>query len=321
MNKIVPDIKRVCIYGVGGVGGYYGGRIAEAFQKDKSKGREIYFIARGEHLQVIRQKGIVVKTPDRIIISSPARAVQDISEIPAPDLILLCTKSYDLPAAVSAIKSSARESTVVIPLLNGVDIYERIRDVLQAGIVLPACVYLGTHIEKPGVINQSGGSGIILSGKDPQFPEYNAENVRQFFDEIGIGFEWQDDPYPAIWEKFIFIAAFGLVTASSGKTLGEVMDNAELRDTVYGIVQEIISIAAKKAVKLPDDIGDKSMKKAGNFPHDARTSYQRDIEGRPKPNEGDLYGAAILKEGAAPGVPTPITKMVYSRILRLEGKI
>jgi 2-dehydropantoate 2-reductase len=320
MIKNGPEIKRVCIYGVGGVGGYYGGRIAEAFQKDRSKGREVYFIARGEHLKAIRQNGLVVKTPDRIITAAPTRATHDIGEIPAPDLILLCTKSYDLPIAVASIKSQTRESTVVMPLLNGIDIYDRIRTVLQRGIVLPSCVYLGTYIESPGVINQSGGNGIILSGKDPLVPAYEAENVREFFDEIKIGFEWKDDPYPAIWEKFIFIAAFGLVTAFSGKTLGEVMDAEELRQTVYRIVQEIIAIAAKKGIKLAVDISDRSMNKAHNFPHDARTSYQRDIESRPRPNEGDLYGATILREGAVWGVPTPITKMAYSRILQLDGK-
>jgi len=321
MNQYVQNIKRVCIYGVGGVGGYYGGRIAEAFQKDKTKGGEIYFIARGEHLRAIQQNGIIVKTPDRIIKSTPTKATHDVREIPAPDLILLCTKSYDLQGAVEAIKPQTKENTVVIPLLNGVDIYERIRIGLKSGIVLPSCVYLGTHIENPGVISQSGGNGIILSGKDPQFPAYTAESVRQLFKELGIGFEWNDSPYPAVWEKFIFIAAFGLVTAYSGKTLGDVMENTELSRAVEGIIQEIVAIAQKKAVILPEDIIERSLKKAKYFPYEARTSYQRDVESWPKPNEGDLYGATILRQGKALGVPTPFSEMVYSQILHLEGKL
>jgi 2-dehydropantoate 2-reductase len=308
------DIKRVCIYGTGGVGGYYGGRVAEHFQKDKSHKRQVYFIARGEHLKRLQQDGISVITPERIIKSRPDKATDDFHEIPVPDLILLCVKSYDLKAATDAIKANTEETTVIIPLLNGVDIYERIRATLATGIVLPSCVYLGTHIKSPGIIEQSGGNGIILSGHDPRFPLYNADNIRAFFREINVGFEWNDNPYPQIWEKFIFIAAFGLVTAYSGKTLGEVLDDKDLSNTVSVIMQEIVSIAEKKAVKLPEDIIEKSLKKASNFPHDARTSFQRDVESRPRQNEGDLYGGTIVREGAMLGVPTPVTEKVYSRI-------
>jgi 2-dehydropantoate 2-reductase len=315
------DIKRICIYGVGGVGGYYGGKIAEAFQKDNLNKREIYFIARGEHLKAIQKNGITVKTPDCIIKSVPTGATDDISEIPVPDLILLCTKSYDLKAAVKNIKTQITENTVLIPLLNGIDIYERMRSDLETGIVLPSCVYLGTHIEYPGVISQNGGNGVILSGKDPQFPLFTATGVRQFFKEVDIGFNWNDSPYPAIWEKFIFIAAFGLVTAFSGKSLGEIMEDKELVHTADGIIQEIIAIAEKKAIELPEDICERVMKKAAVFPYNTRTSYQRDVELWPKPNEGDLYGGAILRQGAALGVATPVTETIYQEILHREGKL
>ena len=314
------EIRRVCIYGVGGVGGYYGGRIAEAFQKQELKNREIYFIARGDHLKAIQKNGIIVKTPDRVYRGIPNGATDDFSAIPIPDLILLSTKSYDLEAVATTINTRTKADTVIIPLLNGVDIYQRIRAEVKTGFILPSCVYLGTHIETPGVINQSGGNGVILSGKDPGFPKFNAESVIDFFREVGIGFEWKESPYPAIWEKYIFIAAFGLVTAFSGKTLGEVMENEELRQTVQGIIQEIVAIAEKKVIKLPDDICEKSLNKAYSFPFDARTSYQRDIEACPKPNEGDLYGGAITREGAALGIPTPITDKIYSRIIQRQSQ-
>jgi 2-dehydropantoate 2-reductase len=320
MDADFQKIEKVCIYGTGGVGGYYGGKIAEAFNKLPQNGCEVYFIARGEHLKELQKDGITVKTPERIIKSIPTRATDDIRKIPAPDLLLLCVKSYDLKTAVSEIKTKTTGSTVIIPLLNGVDIYERIRSIMGNGIVLPACVYLGTHIEKPGVIEQSGGNGIILTGHDPRVPNYHADNVISFFKETGIGLEWHENPSLPIWEKFIFIAAFGLVTAYSGKTLGEVMEDADLRNTVYGIMQEIISIGRKKRVMLPDGIVEKSMEKAYNFPHNARTSYQRDVELWPKPNEGDLYGGAILRESADLGIPVPYTEKVYSKILEIERK-
>ncbi|MGP8080568.1 MAG: ketopantoate reductase family protein [Dehalococcoidales bacterium] len=320
MSNNFPDIKQVCIYGTGGVGGYFGGRIAEVFAAPQFSEYAVYFIARGAHLEAIKQHGIIVKTPERTISARPNLATNDINEIPSPDLVLLCVKSYDLNQAVMAIKPKMKDSTVIIPLLNGVDIYDRIRLILDNGIVLPACLYLGTHIESPGVINQSGGNGIIISGPDRKIPGYTGEKVKAFFQKTGITYEWYDDPLPKIWEKYMFIAAFGLVTARYGEGLGTIMANQEHRKMARGIMEEINAIASMKNIKLPEDIVEKSMGKAFNFPNDARTSYQRDIESGSRFNEGDLFGATIIREGKALGVATPITESVYKRIMDYPGK-
>jgi 2-dehydropantoate 2-reductase len=94
-----------------------------------------------------------------------------------------------------------------------------------------------------------------------------------------------------------------------------VMENKELKNMVHGIMQEIVSIAGKKSIALPEDIIQKSIDKAGNFPYEARTSFQRDVESWPKPNEGDLYGGTIIRAGKAYSIPTPVTEKVYSHIL------
>jgi len=320
MKNKYPEIKRVCIYGTGGVGGYFGGKIAEAFSNPQFNDYGIYFIARSEHLKAIKEYGILVKTPERTILAKPTLATTDISEITSPDLILLCVKSYDLYQAAAAIKPVISDNTVIIPLLNGVDICERIRTILDKTIVLPACLYLGTHIESPGVINQSGGNGVILFGPDPKLPDYSGENVKAFFTKTGVKYEWYEDPLPKIWDKYIFIAAFGLVTALYGESLGVMMENAEHLKMVEGIMAEICAIAGKKAIKLPADIIEKSINKAHNFSYEARTSYQRDIENKVQFNEGDLYGDTIIREGKALGVPTPITESVYRQITTLYQK-
>ena len=320
MSNHFPDIKRVCIYGIGGVGGYFGGKIAKVFINPQFKGYEIYFIARGEHLRTLKQNGIVVKTPDHTISGRPTLATSDIGDIPTPDLILLCVKSYDLQQAAAAIKTAANENTIIIPLLNGVDIVERIRAILDGGIVLSACLYLGTHIESPGVINQSGGNGIIILGPDRKNPEYTGKSVKDFFQNTGIKYEWYDDPLPKIWEKYIFIAAFGMVTALYRESLSAVMANTEHRNMMKGILQEIYAISMKKGINLPADIIEKSMNKTYNFPAEARTSYQRDLESGNQFNEGDLYGGTIIREGKSLGIPTPITESVYKQITELYGK-
>ena len=320
MRHQYPNIKRVCVYGTGGVGGYFGGKIAAAINNQPSKGYAIYFIARGEHLKAIKQHGIVVKTPEGTFSARPSLATSNIAEIPSPDLILLCVKSYDLHQAVASLKPVIDDNSVIIPLLNGVDITERIRTVLDRGVVLPACLYLGTHIESPGVINQNGGNGIIICGPDKKVSEYDGDNVKVFFKETGVKLEWHDDPLPQIWEKYILIAAFGLVSAFTGRTLGAIMETDEHRNMVRGIMEEIYSISRIKAIYLAEDIIEKSLNKAYNFPYEARTSYQRDIESKSRFNEGDLFGGTILREGRVSGIATPVTESVYRQLTDLTGE-
>jgi 2-dehydropantoate 2-reductase len=314
MTENLPVIKRICVYGVGGVGGYFGGSLAHSMHGGKGSGYEIYFIARGPHLNAIRIHGLKVITPRKTFIARPKLAADDIRRIPTPDLVLLCVKSYDLDTAVRKIKSNMNDNTVIIPLLNGVDIYERIRTQLDSGIVLPACVFIGTHIQSAGIIKQNGGNGTIKLGKDPRHPDFTAQNVIDFFQRMGISCKWNDDPFPAIWEKYIFIAAFGLVSVRTGKTLGEIMDDAEARETVRAIMAEVAALAQAKGISLPTNVIEESLDKANRVPRETKSSYQRDVESGKRSNEGDLYGGAIIRMGEALGVPTPVTASVYSEI-------
>ena len=316
MTDNLPKIKRICVYGVGGVGGYFGGRLAHSMHGGKGSGYEIYFIARGPHLHAIRIHGLKVITPRKTFIARPKLAADDIRRIPDPDLILLCVKSYDLDVVVQKLRAKVSENTVIIPLLNGVDIYDRIRAQMEGSIVLPACVFIGTHIQSPGIIKQNGGDGTIIFGKDPKHPDFTAQNIMDFFSRMGINYKWNDDPFPAIWEKYIFIAAFGLVTVHTGKTLGEIMEDTEAREKVRSIMSEVDALAKAKGIKLPENIIEASIDKANKVPRETKSSYQRDVESGRRSNEGDLYGGTIIRMGEALSVPTPVTKSIYSEIQR-----
>lgn len=311
----MDDIRTVCVFGVGGVGGYFGGLLAHAFARKGGNGRRIFFVARGEHLKAIRESGLILNTSGRgTMVVKPSLATDRVDELPPPDLCILCVKAYDLEDAARNLAAIVSEKTVILPLLNGVDIWERLRPHLDKGIVLPSCVYVGTHIEKPGVVTQNGGDGIILSGKNPDFPRFNPQGLITLFNEAGISFKWNEDPYPAIWEKYMFIAGFGLVTAFSGKTIGEAAADGQLRGMAQGIMEEIKMIADARRITLRDDVVEASLAKAGNFPYETRTSYQRDIETKGGRNEGDLYGGTIIRMGRAAGIRTPETEHVYTAI-------
>ncbi|MCZ3366732.1 MULTISPECIES: ketopantoate reductase family protein [Methanobacterium] len=304
--KYDNEIKRICIYGTGGVGGFFGGKMAN--ESEIFKELEIYFIARGDHLHKIQERGLILNTvQEKEIICKPTDALKNYNEIPAPDLVLICVKGYDLDAAVDKISGNIKDDTIIIPLLNGVDIYNRIRKKLQAGIILPACVYVGTYIEKPGVVTQTGGEGKIIMGKDPNYPLFVPNSIIDLFNNLNIDHEWVGDSFPAIWEKYIFIAPFGLVSAAYDKSLGELMANSKLREQVQKIMEEIVSIAVFEGVKLKETIIEESLEKANNFPYETTTSYHKDIE-KGKKNEGDLFGGTIIRLGKKYNIPTPVTE-------------
>lgn len=307
------EIKRICIYGTGGVGGFFGGQMAYNLEKQADKSTEIYFIARGEHLRKIQEEGLTLITPQKNMMAYPTASTDNFAELKTPDLIFICVKGYDLDEAVDKISKNMNENTIIIPLLNGVDIYRRIREKISKGVILPACVYVGTHIEKPGIVTQSGGDGKIIFGNDPERSDFDINPVTELFNQLNINYEFQKDSLPSIWEKYIFISSFGLVSAAYNKTLGEIMENQELKDSVKSVMEEIVALAELEGVKLRKTIIEESLKKGNNFPHETTTSYHKDVINGEK-NEGDLFGGAIIRLGKQYGVKTPVTEKMYFKI-------
>lgn len=303
----------ICFIGVGGLGGYFG---ALALKGSNIK-HKVYFIARGMHKEAICNKGLTLKKDGGkdIINVTPTLCTDKISEIPKCDIIIIAVKSYDLDDVAKEIVNITKDNTLVLPLLNGVDIYRRIRKFLKNGIVLPSCVYVGTHIESPGVIFQKGGSCNIIMGSDPEKPEILPNELMKLFDESGIDYSREKDVNVSIWSKYMFIAAYGLVCAANNKSVGEVFEDNNLRDTTKAIMCEIGNIAKKLNISLEKDIVESSLLKAKKFPYETRTSFQRDIETEGKKNEGDLFGGTIIRYGKELGVDTLNTSKVYQKLL------
>ncbi len=308
----------LCVFGVGGVGGYFGGRLARWLAGQTSPAWQVHFVARGAHLAAIKSSGLVLNTPEARFVCRPTSASEDLRDLPAPDVVLTCVKSYDLDEALRQVAGHCHADTVVIPLLNGVDIHARIRAHLPEARVLPACVFVGTHLDRPGEVSQRGGDGAIVVGSDPDHPGFLPEDFLALLGDARVRYRWCDDARPAVWEKFVFIAAFGLVTAASRMSLGEVLGDERLLADVRGIMNEVVVLAEREGVALDPQAISNAMVRATGFPFETRTSFQRDIEGG-GPNEGDLFGGTILRLGKQVGVATPTTHRVYARVLHLSG--
>ncbi len=304
-------MMNIAVIGIGGVGGYFGGKLTQLLNDEKEL--NIYFIARNRHLDEIKRNGLILDTDAGQTICRPTLATDDIFELPQLDLGLICVKSYSLDDILVQLKSKIADKTMILPLLNGVDIYERIRTIIKNGAVFPSCVYIGTHTERPGKVTQRGGAGIIHFGKDPN-NDYVDPELLGIFQKANIKYNWTDNPDIEIWSKFIFIASFGMVTANSNKTLGEVMQSEELSQTIKEIMTEIYQIAAKKQISLPPTIVNDSYQKGKNFPFETKTSFQRDYEDKERPDVRDIFGGTIIRLVEQLGIKTEITKRIYDSI-------
>jgi 2-dehydropantoate 2-reductase len=306
----------ICFFGVGGVGGYYGTLLTKYFN-ETGKG-STYFIARGRHKDAILENGLLLKKEGgkEEILIKPYFCADTVNDLPVFDIVVVSVKGYDLENVCKEVTKITDENSIILPLLNGADIYERMRQHLRKGYILPSCVYLGTHIESPGVIFQKGGSCQISIGKDPSTPEFYPDKLINLFKSADILIEFFEDVNIEIWTKFIFIASFALVTATYNKTIGEVASDGNLGILVKNIMQEIALIAKALKIKLPFDIVETSFSKANQFPFETKTSFQRDVETKGKQSEWDLFGGTVIRYAERFNIPANNTKATLDKLLR-----
>lgn len=309
----LKTVTEIAVVGLGGVGGYFGFKLAQRFSEQEDV--KVTFITRGATYDAVKSKGLILHSaehqknrvhPDRLL-----RTVDDLTKI---DLLLVAVKEYDLENICKQLKGKVTDDTVILPLMNGVDVYESIRKVIPQGIVLPACLYVASHIREKGTVEHQGLPGKIIFGNDPRFPEYKPEQVMAIFKQAGIQYEYEKDPFPAIWAKFLFIASFGLVTARYNLPIGKVNEDSVLRKNARQIMQEIAGIAQSKGINLPEDAIELAFQKAATFPYQTPTSLQLDVHSKKGDNELELFAGAILRYGAEMAVITPVTKKIYEEI-------
>jgi len=304
------------IIGVGGIGGYFGGKLTKLLKNDgQEKDLNIYFVARNKHLEEIKKNGLILSNQEEgEFVCKPTLATDNFEDLPQLDLCFLCVKSYDLNNSLNLLRNKIKDDTKIIPLLNGIDIYDRVRAVIPNGVIYPACAYVGTHIERYGKVSQVGGSCTILFGSDPANPDVYPQDILDLFDASNIKYKWCKQPNVEIWSKYIFIAAYGMVTASENKTMGQVLESPYLSDKVMEIMREIEKIARKLGIDLSDNIVEESFNKGRGFTYETKTSFHRDFEQKNKQNEAELFGDSIIRIGSQLEVEIPVSIIVNQKL-------
>ncbi|OEU79040.1 MAG: 2-dehydropantoate 2-reductase [Desulfobacterales bacterium C00003060] len=302
---------RIAVFGAGGVGGYFGGRLAQA-------GEDVVFIARGDHLKAMLKQGLKVNSVKGDFLVKPVQATDDPAQVGIVDVVLVCVKAWQVPDAAEAIRPMIGPDTVALPLQNGLEAPTQLAAVLGNQHVLGGLCGLSTFIMGPGHIRHAGADPWIRFGELDNHPSERVEGLRQVFDRAsGLTVEIPLDIQVALWMKFLFITVWSGVGAITRTPLGIWRSLPETRQMAENALKEIISVAQVHNVRLPENAMPTTMNMYDSFPPEITTSMQRDIaQGRP--SEIDAQIGAVVRFGREADVATPLHKFIYDSLLPME---
>lgn len=302
---------RIGIVGIGGVGGYFGGKLAREFAN--SSEHTIIFIARGEHLKAIRNNGLRLFTVEGDYTTHPHIATDNPSEAGIFDLVFFCTKSYELENAAQAFSACIGKNTVVIPLLNGVNSARRLATILPHADIIGGSVYIISHIENPGVIRQEGGSCKLTFGTDDSESAGKYSYILDILSRAKINAVLTDKISEVLWTKYLLMCPLGSLTSATGKTYGAIWADSALRKKARDMMLEVVAVAKTQNVILSEEAVDKAMEMIGSFGYHSKTSMQLDFE-KGRQTEIDALTAYICKAGRESGVLTPLHDEIYAQL-------
>jgi 2-dehydropantoate 2-reductase len=307
------DGLRIAVFGSGGVGGYFGGRLAEA-------GEDVHFIARGEHLAAIRERGLRVSSVDGDFQVRPARVTDDPSALGPVDVVLLGVKAWQVPRAAEAMRPLFGERTFVVPLQNGIEAPEQLAAVLGRVRVLGGLCRILAYVEGPGNIRHAGVAPYIAFGELDGSSSARVEALRKAFSRTrGVTAEVPPDIGAAMWSKFVFIAAVSGMGALTRAPIGVIRGQPESRRLLEQALEEIYAVAVGNQIALPADTVEKTLEFIDNLPAETTASMQRDvIQGRPSELEAQV--GAVVRLGERCGIAVPVHRMIYAALLPLERK-
>lgn len=302
---------KIGIVGTGGVGGYFGGRIANA-------GYNVTFVSRGGHLKAIQENGLTVKSIKGDFSIDKVNATDNLAALAETDLIIICVKAWQVKETARKLKDVINKNTIVIPLQNGVSASDELKQYLDESNVAGGLCFIISKIESNGVINHFGVEPSIIFGEINNFKTERLNNIKSMFDMAGINSRISDDINADIWKKFITICVSGLL-AVTRTTYGELRELKQTRKMMVDLLKEVYKVSQKAGIKIKSGFVDETVSLIDTYPYGSTSSLTRDVwEG--KPSEIDYQNGMVVKLGQKYGVETPINKFIYNCILPMELK-
>lgn len=294
---------KLAVYGTGGVGGYFGGRLALA-------GVDVHLIARGAHLEALRQHGLqVTSTKGDFHVELPA--TDDASGVGPCDYVLLAVKSFDNEAAAPRLRPLLGDRTAVISFQNGVDNEERIESAVGPGHVMGGVAYIFSRITEPGIIAHTGGPARLVFGEMDGIRSGRAQRFLDACLKAGIDAELSEDIRSVLWDKFAFICAQAGMTAAVRLPIGELRTVDESWDAFKRIVEEVRAVAAAEGVELPADTVERHARFAQGLEPAGYSSLYDDLTSGRRMELEALHGT-VVRRARRHGIPVPVCETIYA---------
>jgi 2-dehydropantoate 2-reductase len=294
---------KILVMGSGGVGGYFGGRLA-------SSGEDVTFVARGDHLRALQANGLTLTGPSEEI-NVKARAVEIPADAGPVDLVLFTVKSYDTESVAEQINPCLGPNTVVLTLQNGIRNAEEIGDIVGIERVMAGAGYIVAGIESPGVIKHMT-FGRIAFGELDGSDSARGRAIEGACQKAGFRGEFSLNIRKLLWEKFALICGQGM-TASTRLGIGQIRACPESRQMLQMAYAEVTALAAASGVVMTDGVVNWLMKVTDALPPDSRTSLAHDLS-LGKRLEVEALQGAVVRLGKRYGLPTPMNFAIYAHL-------
>jgi 2-dehydropantoate 2-reductase len=305
---------KIAVMGSGGVGGFYGGRLAHA-------GYDVTFVARGAHLAAMRKKGLIIENEEQGNIYLPhVKVTDDAASIGPADVVLIAVKLWDTEAAARAVRPIVGPRTAVLSLQNGVIKDDILKRELGRSNVMGGVAYVGTTIAAPGVIRQTGTLQRLLFGEYDGNRSARAEAFLEALLKAGINAELSIDIRRTLWEKYVFLVGLSGSTSTMRSPIGPIREHAQTRAFLLDLMKETVAVGRAHGVSLPEDYAEQRLAFADSVASDMTSSLHHDLE-RGNRLEVEWLSGGVVQLGKQVGVPTPCNRAAWDVLaLHAGGK-
>jgi 2-dehydropantoate 2-reductase len=302
---------KILVAGIGGVGGYFGGLLARAYEQ--SRDVQIHFLARGEHLHEILKNGLTVLDDDVTFVTRPKHATDKSGELGKMDYIILCTKSYDLLPLLEQLRACTDDQTVILPLMNGVDSKELMAKYFPLNVLADGCAHINSRYVAPGHIAKTGSTAKLSFGV-PHTENTRLKSLENILLQAGIDATCTTDIALIVWEKFIFISALATATSFFDSPVGAIVEDPDKRGDMYCLLGEATALAVKMNPAIPAGLPDTLLKRIEAIPYQATTSMHSDYMAKKGKTELESLTGYVVREGEKQNVPTPRFAAMYNAL-------
>ena len=294
----------VLVMGSGAVGGYYGAVLRHA-------GNDVTFVARGDHLAAIRERGLRVDsvTSGNFTVTADATDRPDASL--RTDLVLFCVKGYDNAEAIELICPTVGEHTSVLTLQNGIGSGAQLSDAFGEERVLLGVTYVDASLDGPGHVSEFGGPSRLVFGEVDGGQTDRSLAVRDTLSDAGVRVELTSDVDAALWRKFLFICAWSGMICLTRSSMSEILASSATERMTMSVLREVQSVGAARGIELPDSEVEEAMQSFRDAGEDSVSSMYIDLQAG-KPLEIEVLNGAVARMGAEAGVATPVNDFIVA---------